>query len=147
MAADAALRERLVTSGDIEGSVVAARGWPGVRQARSTLALADPRAESPLESMVRLALHDDGFPPPDLQAWLGRDRVDFYWARHGLVVEADGRTKYRDDELWAEKKREQRLRALGNRVERVVWSDLGAAWPATRARLWAALAGERRLPG
>lgn len=139
MAADAALRERLLVRRDIDTALMAARGWPGVRQARAVLTLADPRAESPLESLVRLALHDDGFPTPEPQVWLGRDRVDLYLVRHRLVIEADGRVKYRGDELWQEKKREQRLRDLGNRVERVLWTDLGRGWPATRARLWAAL--------
>jgi very-short-patch-repair endonuclease len=141
MAADAALRERLVRRSDIDRALTHAYGWPGVRQARAVLALTDPRAESPLESLLRLALHDDRFPPPDLQVRLGRDRVDMYWPRHRLVVEADGRAKYTDDQLWQEKKREQRLRARGEQVERVIWTDLGAGWRATRARLWTRLGG------
>src|SRR3954452_18345473 len=48
MAADAALREGLVTPREIDRSLAQAAGWPGVRQARDVLALADPRAESPL---------------------------------------------------------------------------------------------------
>ncbi len=46
----------------LDDALAAARGWPGVRRARSVLALASPLAESPLESLVRLRLHDAGFP-------------------------------------------------------------------------------------
>src|SRR5579875_501484 len=79
MAADAALRAGLVTRAQLALPVTDAFGWPYSRQARDLLALADPRAESPFESIVRLALHDDGFPPPELQYWIGPYRVDFYW--------------------------------------------------------------------
>jgi very-short-patch-repair endonuclease len=138
MAADAALREELVTRFAIDAALAEAVGWPGVRQAREVLRLADPLAESPLESITRLALHDDGFPAPRLQRWIGADRVDFYWPAHRFVLEADGRAKYRDDANWDEKKREQRLRAHSRQVryiERVIWSDITENWPATSARL------------
>lgn len=138
MAADAALRERLTTSAEIQLELADAIGWPGVVQAREVLALADPRAESPLESITRLALHDDGFPAPELQVWMGADRVDFYWPHYRLVLEADGRDKYSADQLWEEKKREQRLRGFVEQVdsiERVVWSDITQHWPATSSRL------------
>lgn len=137
MAADAALREGLVTRAEIEEELPDAIGWPGVRQAREVLALADPRAESPLESITRLALHDDNFPRPEPQFWIGADRVDFYWPKYGLVLEADGRGKYTDDALWDEKKREARLRVFRQvgAIERVVWSDVTRNWPETSARL------------
>jgi very-short-patch-repair endonuclease len=141
MAADAALRESLVTSAELALEFAGATGWPGIKQARAVLSLADPRAESPLESIVRLALHDDGFPPPEPQFEIGGDRVDFCWPKQRLILEADGRAKYTDDELWDEKKREARLRGHGFRVERVLWGDVMATWPATRRRLWAVLLG------
>jgi hypothetical protein len=148
MAADAALREALVTRTELAETIAAATGWPGVRRAREVVSLASPLAESPLESVVRLALHDDGFPRPELQ-------VEFYDPRHDctyrvdlllrdqrLIIEADGRAKYREDELWREKRREARLRALtGHRVERLVWADLTEGnWPEARERLWLACA-------
>jgi very-short-patch-repair endonuclease len=138
MAADAALREDLVTREEIEQELLDAVGWPGVRQAREVLALADAFAESPLESITRLALHDDGFPAPRLQQWIGRDRVDFYWPEYRFVLEADGRAKYEAAANWEEKKREQRLRACRDQVEhvdRVIWSDVTRDWTSTSARL------------
>jgi very-short-patch-repair endonuclease len=55
-------------------------------------------------------------------------RVDFAWPEQRVVLEADGRAKYRADELWHEKRREIALKRAGFRVVRVVW-------PAARAWL------------
>ena len=140
MAADAALREHLVTWDEIAVELAGAAGWPGIRGARDVLQLATPLAESPLESLVRLALHDDDFPPPQLQVEIAGYRVDFLWPEQRLILEADGRVKYTGDELWREKKRETRLRALRYRVERVLWADVTVTWPETRRALWTALA-------
>lgn len=141
--ADAALREQLISSDQLVATIDAAVGWPGVRRAREVLALASPKAESLLESVVRLALHDAGFAPPELQVVFydpkhDREyRVDMLLRERRLIIEADGRQKYTDDELWREKRREGRLRALtGNRIERVVWEDVKPAnWPETELRL------------
>jgi very-short-patch-repair endonuclease len=141
MAADAALRAGLVVPAQLDAAVADATGWPGVRTARSVVELASPLAESPLESITRLRLIEDGFPPFEQQAVIADPelgthyRADFLvWARR-LVIEADGRLKYTADALWAEKAREARLRALGFRVERVIWSDVLGDWPRTLARL------------
>ena len=96
------------------------------------LALADPRAESPLESLARLVLHDDGFPPPDLQRHFGPDRVDMVFDEQKLILEIDGLDKYRMTSLAEEKRRERRLRRHGYRVERLTWDDIVVNWPATR---------------
>jgi hypothetical protein len=135
MAADAALREGLITRADIDIELADATGWPGVRQAREVLALGDPRAESPLESITRLALHDDGFPAPEPQFWIGRDRVDFAWPRYRVVLEADGKEKYSGEALWEERKREARLRGAHWKAERVIWSDVLSGWADTSALL------------
>ena len=140
IAADAALRERLTDHRELFAALGDAGGWPGVRQARRIVELADPRSESPLESITRLAFVEDGFPPFEPQVWIGSDRVDFLFGRQRLVVEVDGRVKYIGDALWREKLRETRLRALGYRVERLLWSDVARDWPATRRRLQLLLA-------
>lgn len=135
MAADAALREHCVTRDDLRAALSRARGWPGIRRARDVVALADGDAESPLESVVRLALHDDGFPAPQLQRVVAGYRVDFIWPEVRVILEADGRGKYDGDALWQEKKRELALRRAGYEVERVIWSDVMREWPATSRRL------------
>jgi hypothetical protein len=142
MAADAALREELVSVADINEALKTAIGWPGVRQARAVLALADPRAESPLESVTRLRIHDEGLPAPMPQVWIGPNRVDFYWPQWRFVLEADGRLKYTDEERWEEKKREQAIRRCRDRVdrvERVTWPDVLGDWSRTALLLRDAL--------
>jgi very-short-patch-repair endonuclease len=138
MAADAALHQRLVSRADIERELERASGWPGIVQARAVLDLATDKAESPLESLTRLALHDSGFPRPEPQYEIGGFRVDLCWPDRRLVLEADGREKYQGDALWDEKKRETELRKYRYRVERVIWSDVVNDWPQTRDRIWAA---------
>ena len=49
------------------------KGYRGVRQLRWLAPLADPRAESPPESALRLHWHEAGLPWPDTQIWI-RDR-------------------------------------------------------------------------
>jgi hypothetical protein len=145
MAADAALRERVTTPDLLSEATRWSYGWPGVRSARLVVAFADPLAESPLESLVRLALHESKLPPPESQVEITvgpdrrRYRVDFLWRRQRLILEADGRDKYIADELWQEKQRELALTRAGYRIERVIWADLGRNWPLVETRLRRAL--------
>jgi very-short-patch-repair endonuclease len=148
VAADAALCERLVARDDLDQALATLAGRRGIRRAREVLALATPLAESTLESLVRLALHDDAFPTPRLQVvirtYAGAYRVDMLFEEQRLIVEADGLRKYTGGERQREKVRESRLRAMNYRVERVLWEDVMTYWPQTRARLLAALADTPR---
>jgi hypothetical protein len=140
MAADAALHEALVSHDDLAAAIAASAGRHGLVRAREVLALASARIESPLESVTHLALHDAGFPPPELQFEVRgangrRYFADFAWPALRLILEADGRTKYRDGELWAEKGREVFLARAGYRIARVRWYDVLHDWPATSAWL------------
>ena len=145
VAADAALHERLVTQ---EALLVAANGvagWPGAAAARRVAALAQPLAESPLESLSRLCLADGGLPAPEVQAWVvvadgRRYRVDLLWRERRVVLEADGRLKYeRSAALWEEKRRQERIEGAGYRVVRVNWADVVHSPAETVARIRAAL--------
>ena len=124
----------------------------GHTRARAVIEFANGRAESPLESISRLSIHQAEFPPPVLQ-WALSDadgvigEVDFAWPELGVVGEADGEAKYLDATLRGgrsaervvldEKHREDRIRALGFRVVRWGWRE--ATSPALlRARLSAA---------
>lgn len=145
IAADAALHERAVTRAAIDAALARAGGWPGIRRARHVLGLASPLAESPLESLTRLALCDWRVPAPQLQALIYDPllgctyRVDMLWPRQRLILEVDGRVKYTADELWREKRRQERLERLGYRVLRVMWSDIAQDWPETARRILDAL--------
>jgi very-short-patch-repair endonuclease len=147
VAADAALHERLVTTADLARQLGGCAGWPGAARARDVLAAASSLAESPLETLTRLCLLDAGLPSPELQVRIGRDRVDMLWRDERVVVEADGRMKYRDDELWTEKRRQERIERLGFRVVRVLWADVVDHPDETAARVRAALRGSRFAAG
>lgn len=101
---------------------------PGRRRALCALRLADPRAESPLESLLRLLLVEAGLPPDDVQHEVretGRfvARVDLWY--EGVIVEADGfefhasRADYRRD-----RRKGQAFARLGLLVLRFSWEDV-----------------------
>ncbi|MCS5488013.1 hypothetical protein NY588_12880 [Curtobacterium flaccumfaciens pv. beticola] len=105
--------------------------WPtprGMTKARRALRFADPLADSPGESVSRVRLDEDGFPPPVLQQRFGPFRTDFWWPRAGVVGEFDGLEKYDGvDAVRREKSREQAL-LLRPEVRQVVrWG-----WPEVR---------------
>lgn len=126
--ADAALRSG-VTRDQLREVLAYCERWPGIRQARWIVEFADPRAESPLESLGRLAFYQLGLPAPRLQVRLGDDHlagiVDYYFEEYGVVAEADGRLKYRSPEaVWAEKIREDTIRDMELEVFRFYYGDV-----------------------
>jgi predicted transcriptional regulator of viral defense system len=124
--ADAALARAMTTRDELSSVCRALRGRAGSPAGRRLVELADGRAESPLESLSRLAMADLRL-QPDLQVPLysiqGRflGRVDFFWQELGVVGEADGREKYTDDELWKEKVRQDQLADCGLVFARWGW--------------------------
>lgn len=62
------------------------RGFRGVRQLRVLAPLADPRSESPGESVLRLRFHDAVLPAPTPQVEI-RDEFGQFLARGDLVIE------------------------------------------------------------
>lgn len=104
----------------------------GKRRARAVVAIADPRAESPGESMLRGVIHAVGLPNPQVQERWADDGemteyfLDLAWPEYHLALEFDGYAKYRSSsDLRNEKHREMRLRNTGGwQVHRVEWSDL-----------------------
>lgn len=103
--------------------------------------LASSLSESPGESWTKLVLHGLGYQAEqqvEIRTAAGQQvgRVDFLIRELRLIVEFDGRVKYEGADgaaaLVAEKQREDRLRAVGFRIVRLVWADL--ADPAIVAR-------------
>jgi hypothetical protein len=94
------------------------------------VAFSDPRSESVLESIARVAFQEHGLPAPDLQVWVGDDdlvigRADFLWRRYRTVGEADGAIKYADP--WrasAQLERDARLRDAGYEVVHFSWAQI-----------------------
>ena len=148
VALDAALLAEHVTPEKLRQATATAAHWSGARRAVRAVALADGRAESPLETRGRLRIIGAGLPTPELQVEIrvgGRlvAVVDGWFDDAAVAVEFDGRVKYTDpwrdrspgQVLWEEKRREDALRALDVRVVRIADADVGPAWPATEQRL------------
>ncbi len=131
--ADSALRLGASRAG-LERIVAAAAGKRGIVQARSVLALADERSESPGETLVRYAAHRAGAPPPTPQLSVptsaGTFRLDLAWPDVCVGVEFDGAIKYSDEfgdpvqRLLAEKRRHDALVDAGWWIVRVSWEEL-----------------------
>lgn len=98
----------------------------GVATARRAVAHADPRLESPLETVSWLRFRRARVTPCEPQVWTpgasGREyRVDFDLG-YGVIGEADGAVKYDDRSvLLAEKERQEDLEARGAAVLRWGW--------------------------
>lgn len=148
VAMDAALLAGRTTNEQLHAQAAAVRHWPGASRAVRAVALADGRAESPLETRGRLRIVGAGFPTPELQVEVhssGRlvGVVDAWFEDAAVAVEFDGRVKYTDPwrdrtperVLWDEKRREDELRSLDIRVVRIADVDLDARWPGVERRL------------
>lgn len=128
--ADSALRQRLTTRAQLQEVLAESRGKAGVRGAAEAVRLADPRSESALESISRVAMHVEGLPMPRTQVVIGNARADFLWEEYHVIGEADGIGKYvsdgrrsTEDVVRAEKRREERLFDLGFEVVRWGWRE------------------------
>lgn len=103
-------------------------GAKGVKRLRRALALANPLAESPMETRLRLELIASRLPPPVVQAEL-RDRsgtflgrVDMYYPDVGLILEFDGQNH--KDRLVEDLRRQNGLINAGYHVLRFTAPDL-----------------------
>ena len=100
-----------------------AAGLRGVVQARRALDLSDPRAESPPESLLRLALVLAGLDPVPQHVVLdarGRfvARVDLALPAQRIAIEYDGRAVHEREDVFA------RDRRRGNELVRAGWTVL-----------------------
>jgi len=112
--------------------------WRGVRTVRRAIALSDPRAESPAESLARLLLVDMGYVDIDV-GWPIRVGGHTYWTdlRVGChVFEVDGLRKYADradgglaerptrEVLRDERRRQAEICGEGLGMSRLLFDDL-----------------------
>jgi len=113
--------------------------FPGSRCGRAAIKLADPRADTPGESVTRVQFHRHGIPIPELQYHvLDRHGVlvgisDFYWEEQRHLGEFDGKVKYQrllrpgetaSECVIREKKREDAMRADLRGMSRFIWSEV-----------------------
>lgn len=146
---DSALRPEPALIAAVREVLDRQRGWPGAGAARTAYRLLDRRRDTWLESWSFARLWQLGVDLPEpqvtvLDEW-GRfvARVDAMWRAWGVVGEADGRLKYglgqagaelatrsglgeafSASAVFAEKRREDRLRDLGLEVVRWTLDDL-----------------------
>lgn len=127
---DAVLRSRLATTAGLDLEVRRAHGARGVLVARQALTLCDGRAESPPESLVRVALVQAGLHPVPQHEVRDRRgtlvaRVDLAFPEHRVAIEYDGRDVHaRDDAFVRDRQRQNALVALGWSVLRFTSADL-----------------------
>ncbi|KLL11993.1 hypothetical protein FrCorBMG51_07685 [Protofrankia coriariae] len=126
---DAALRGGHLT--DLTSARSLAFGRRGAAARSSWWRHADGRAESPLETRLRLLLTDAGVAPEQLQ-WQVRDdsgrvvaRLDLAWPSRQLDVEADGTSVHGGPvALYRDRHRQNLLTTLGWTVLRFTWPDV-----------------------
>ena len=133
VALDAALHRGLTTTDDVLARVrQLCDGERPLHRTARWVASADGASESVGETRTRLLLHDLGFRVRSQVRIADHDggvvaRVDLL-VEDRVVVEFDGLVKYAGADgraaLVAEKRREDRLRALGFVVVRLTWRDL-----------------------
>jgi len=128
--ADSALNGKQTTKSDLYSVIDACPRWPGIARARQVVDFSDGLAESAFESIARVAFHDGGLPPPELQASVGAEgrviaRADFYWRAYSTIAETDGAAKYRDPGVARKQlQRDADLRAAGFQVVHITWQEL-----------------------
>ena len=108
-------------------------GRRGIRTFRRVLATADPRSESPGETLTRELILRLKIRPPEPQvevaSRVGRHRLDFAWKEEKVALEFDGKAKYfdfqpTDEVLFQERLREKALTEEGWLFVRIEWRDL-----------------------
>ena len=130
---DSALNQGLLEQGDVGTMNRVMRGRAGCVDMRRWWKLADGRAQSPLETRIRLICQDGGAPPDALQhRFTDREGrtvavVDFWWERARLIGEADGLGPHSTPRALArDRKRQNALQMLypDVRIVRFTWADL-----------------------
>ena len=113
VAADAAIHAGLVRLDELGAGLAALTGQHGVGTARHVVALADPGAESPMETELRLLLVAADLPRPRTQVPI-RDgagrflaRVDLAYPEHHLAIEYDGYAAHSDRRAFRDDRRRQ----------------------------------------
>lgn len=115
---------------DLRARLASRPAGRGSARARAVLPLADQRAESPMESVLRWVVHAAGLPAPELQyvirdgggAFLGR--ADLAWPDHRVLVEFDGDLHRQRDVFVNDLRRQNRLVAAGWTVLRFTSADV-----------------------
>jgi len=126
--ADAALHLRRVSLAQLSSWADSHRGRPGIANFRRVIELAEPAAESPMETRLRMLLILGGLPRPAPQISIhdrwGRfaGRPDLYYESHRLGIEYDGRLHRHS--LAEDNRRQNRLLDAGVHLLRFTVGDV-----------------------
>jgi very-short-patch-repair endonuclease len=128
VALDVALHAGIVQLAELQRYVDTHFGAKGVKKLRRALSLADPRAESPMETRLRLQLIKALLPRPCVQTdlhdagggFLGR--ADLYYPDCRLVIEYDG--DHHKERLVQDLRRQNALISAGYHMLRFTAADL-----------------------
>lgn len=127
---DSALYGGILSSEDLPRLDASMYGRRGAAAARSWIAEADKRAESPLETRVRLRAVDGGVGPEVLQypVYTRTGAVagitDLAWPSRGVIGEADGKEVHdQPSALFRDRTRQNLIVAAGFLPVRFTWED------------------------
>ena len=126
--ADAALHQRRVRLDDLRSWASTNARHHGIRAMRRVIELVEPKAESAMESRLRVLLVLAGLPRPRAQVAIHDDsgrfagRLDLYYDRHRLGIEYDGAVHR--DSLARDDRRQNRLLNAGVRLLRFTAPDV-----------------------
>ena len=127
-ALDAMVRGGRLTVPELVALADRGSGRWGVSRVRRAVPLVDPRAESPPESRVRVALVLAGLAPhPQFEVRHGGHlvaRVDLGWPEARLALEYEGEHHFTGTQIASDDERIRRLRAVGWQVIRISAADL-----------------------
>jgi len=128
VAADLFLHAGLVRIADLDGYVAEHPGVKGVARLRRVVGLAEPQAESAMETRLRMLLVLGGLPRPEVQVSLHDDegrflgRPDLLYRRECLAIEYDGGTHR--ERMVDDNRRQNRLIGAGLRLLRFTATDV-----------------------
>ena len=128
-AIDALAHAARLTVPDVQAAVERHPGQRGIKQARTTIALMDPGAESPGETRLRLSIVKAGFPRPVSQHPIYNEFgvligvVDLAWPDLKIAVEYEGRHHMDPDQIRKDIARIEEMIEMGWLVIRVTSRD------------------------
>jgi very-short-patch-repair endonuclease len=124
------LLDVLCRTADLEGALIRAPSGRGAARCRRALAVADPRVDSPMESVLRWLVLDAGLPRPTLQYQVLDQRGrqigfgDLAWPERKVLVEFDGDVHRERRTFVADLRRQNRLVLEGWTVLRFTSADV-----------------------
>ena len=125
---DMALHRGLVRTEELTEWASLRSRFRGIAGLLKAVRFADGKAESPMETRLRMLLVLGGLPKPDVQPELEDEtgwviaRADLYYASHRLVIEYDGATH--QTSVAADNRRQNRLIEAGYKLLRFTAIDI-----------------------